>query len=107
MNQIAFHDLKPGMVVAKDIYGKTHNLILGKETILNQEMITQLSQSGIQQIWIERKECEENLDEQTIKQSKHEITETLNAKFQSVSHNPLMMELKNICINYLIRKRVS
>ena len=107
MEQVAIQDLKLGMVVAKDVYGRNDNLILGKGTALSQETIAQVSQAGLQHVWIESIEHEKELDKQKIEQIKEDITETLNAKFQSVSHNPLMMELKRICINHLIKKRTS
>lgn len=105
MKQITLNDAAPEMVLAKDVYGKNENLLMGKGTVLNGDSIGQLSRLGIQGVWIEASDEEKEMTDEDIAKMKKEVEALLDAQFELVSHSPIMQELKKLFTRYLIRKR--
>jgi len=107
MKQLSIHDLKPGMVLAKDVYGKKESLLMGKGTTLSSENIEQLSRLGIQSFWVETADEKKDMSGEEIKKIEKEVEEMLDSQFEPVSHNLIMRELKKVFTNYLIKKRTA
>ena len=105
MKQIAINDVTPEMVLAKNVYGKNENLLMGEGTALNSDSIEQLSRLGIQILWIEAPDDEKEMSSADLANIKKEVEALLDAQFELVSHNPIMQELKKLFTRYLIRKR--
>ncbi len=105
MKQIPIQEAKPEMVLAKNVYGKNENLLMGKGTVLNSDSIGQLSRLGIQSIWIEAPGEEKEMTAEDIAKMKEEVEALLDAQFEPVSHSPIMQELKKVFRRYLISKR--
>ena len=105
MKQIAINDVTPEMVLAKNVYGKNENLLMGEGTPLNGDSIEQLSRLGIQILWIEAPDDEKEMSSENLANIKKEVEALLDAQFELVSHNPIMQELKKLFKRYLIKKR--
>jgi protein tyrosine phosphatase (PTP) superfamily phosphohydrolase (DUF442 family) len=105
MKRITINDAAPEMVLAKNVYGKNENLLMGDGTVLNSDSIGQLSRLGIQSLWIEAPDEEKEMTSEDIAKIKKEVEALLDAQFEPVSHSPIMQELKKVFTRYLIRKR--
>ena len=105
MKQITINDAAPEMVLAKNVYGKNENLLMGEGTVLNSDSIGQLSRIGIQSFWIEAPDEEKEMSSEDLANIKKEVEALLDAQFELVSYNPIMQELKKLFTRYLIRKR--
>ncbi len=105
MKRITINDAAPEMVLAKNVYGKNENLLMGKGIILNTESIGQISRMGIQSLWVEAPDEEKEMTSEDIAKIKKEVETLLDAQFEPVSHSPIMQELKKVFTRYLIRKR--
>ena len=107
MKQINLSEVKPEMVLARDVYGRNESLLMGKGVTLSSESIVQLSHLGIGQVWIEAPDEKEETDNKEIEKIIKELEAQLDDQFRLVSHNPIMQDLKRICARYLIRKRTG
>ncbi len=105
MKRITINDAAPEMVLAKNVYGKNENLLMGEGTVLNSDNMGQLSRLGIQSLWIEAPDEEKEVTSEDIAKIKKEVEALLDAQFEPVSHSPIMQELKKVFTRYLIRKR--
>ncbi len=105
MKQITLNDAAPEMVLAKNVYGKNENLLMGEGTVLSSDSIGQLSRLGIQSVWIEAPDEEKEMTAEDIAKMKKEVEALLDAQFEPVSHSPIMHELKKVFRRYLIKKR--
>ncbi len=105
MKQITLNDVAPEMVLAKNVYGKNENLLMGEGTVLSSDSIGQLSRLGIQSLWIEAPDEDKEMTAEDIAKMKEEVEALLDAQFEPVSHSPIMQELKKVFTRYLIRKR--
>ncbi len=107
MKQVSIHDLKSGMVLAKNVYGKKESLLMGKGTTLSSDSIEQLSRLGIQSLWVEAFDEKKDMNGEEIKKIIKEVEEMLDSQFEPVSHNLIMKELKKVFTYYLIKKRTA
>lgn len=107
MKQIDVQDLKEGMVLAKDVYGKNKALLMGKGVTVNGESLEQLSRLGVSNLWIETPDEKSELSNEQKQAIKEEVETILDYQFEPVSENPIMQELKELFINYLIKKRTA
>ena len=107
MKQVSVHDVKSGMVLAKNVYSKNESLLMGKGTTLNNDHIEQLSCLGIQSLWVEAPEEKKDMNSEEIKRVTKEIEEILDSQFELVSHNLIMKELKKVFTNFLIKKKAA
>ncbi len=105
MKRITINDAAPEMVLAKNVYGKNENLLMGEGTVLNSDNMGQLSRLGIQSLWIEAPDEEKEMTAEDIAKMKEEVEALLDAQFEPVSHSPIMQELKKVFRRYLIKKR--
>jgi hypothetical protein len=106
MKQVSVGQLKPGMVVARNVYGKNENLLLGKGTTINSGTIEHVSRLGVASLWIDTS-CEKvDAKGGDAEKITKEVEEILDAQFEGVVHNPIMRELKGVFRDYLIRKRI-
>jgi len=104
MKQIDISDLKPGMVLAKNVYGKSENLLMGKGVPLSSEKIEQLSCLGIKSLWVEAPDERKEPSGEDITKITKEVREMLDSQFEQVSHNLIMKELKEVFARYLIKR---
>ena len=107
MKQVDVHDLKEGMVLAENVYGKNKALLMGKGAIINGDSLEQLTRLGVSDLWIEAPDEKSELNSEQKKEMKKEIETMLNSQFEPVSENPIMQELKELFLNYLIKKRIA
>ena len=107
MKQVDIRDVRQGMILAKNLYGKNESLLMGKGVPLSQDHIDQLKRLGIQSLWIEAEDENKTMDSEEVKRITREIETLLDDQFQRVSHNLIMNELKRIFANYLVKKRTA
>ena len=107
MKQIDINEVKPEMVLAKNVYGRNENLLMGKGTPLSSGTIEQLSRMGLQSLWVEAPDEKMELSSEDIAKITKEVEAQLDAQFELVSHNPTMNELKKIFAHHLIKKRTA
>ena len=107
MKQVSIHDVKSGMVTARNVYSKNESLLMGKGTTLSSDHIEQLSRLGIQSLWIKASDTTKDIGGEEIKKITREVEEMLDAQFELVSYNLIMKELKRVFTNYLIKKRTA
>jgi len=107
MKKITINDVAPEMVLAKNVYGKNENLLMGEGTVLASDSIEQLSRLEIQSLWIEGPDEEQEMTSEDIAKIKNEVEALLDAQFEPVSHSPIMQELKTVFRRYLVRKRTA
>jgi hypothetical protein len=107
MKQISISEATTEMVLAKDVYGRNDNLLIGEGNVLNAEHIECLTRFGVETLWIEASDEGKTADSEKIEKVTQEVETLLESQFQNVSHNPVMQELKNIFARYLIEKRTT
>ena len=107
MQNVSINDLKPGMILAKNVYGRNENVLMGKGVAISSDSIEQLSSLGIESLFVESPDEKKDLNNEEIEKITKEVEEMLNSQFEKVSHNPIMKELKRVFANYLIKKRTS
>jgi hypothetical protein len=104
MKQVSIHEVAPGMILAKNVYGRNDNLLLGKGAMINDDNLAQLLRFGVQILWVEAPE-DEVLQHQDLTTITREVEEMLNSQFERVSHNPIMNDLKRLFTHCLIKKK--
>ncbi|MBN1547206.1 MAG: hypothetical protein JW902_11150 [Syntrophaceae bacterium] len=107
MKPIDVHDLKEGMVLAKDIHGKNNALLMGKGVTINSDSLEQLIRLGVSVLWIETPDEKSELSDKQKEAIKEEVEAMLDSQFERVSENPIMQELKELFANHLIRKKTA
>ena len=104
MKQLSIHEVAPGMILAKNVYGRNDNLLLGKGAMINDDNLAQLVRFGVQILWVEAPE-EKLIQHQDLTTITREVEEMLNSQFERVSHNPIMNDLKRLFTHCLIKKK--
>ena len=105
MKRVDIHDLKEEMVLAKNVYGKNEALLMGKGVTINSDSLEQLTRLGVSDLWVETPDEKSELSRK--QEMKKEVEAMLDSQFEPVSKNPIMQELKELFINYLIKKRTA
>ncbi len=104
MRRLKAEDLEEGMVLAEDIYRDGEILLVKKGAALTDSLLRHISRLGIPMVGIEGED--ENpppaLDPEEIEKIKDAIEGELSAKFQRVSKNPLMSQLREVFFKYLL-----
>jgi len=109
VKKLKVENLKPEMITGEDVKSEKGMLLIGKGIILTDSIIRQLHKAGVQLVDIEGEEDASpvDLDPDTIRKIKVEVEKEINLKFQNVSHNLHMTELKEIFLEYLINERLK
>jgi len=107
MKRVDIHDLKEEMVLAKNVYGKNEALLMGKGVTINSDSLEQLTRLGVSDLWVEAPDEKSELSSEQKQEMKKEVEAMLDSQFEPVSGNPVMQELKELFINYLIKKRTA
>jgi len=102
--------LVPGMVVAKDVINSSNILVVGKDTVLNDEAITKLTFHSIFSIYIQEDEAAEQAQTVVVKSTQEEeahysrITSTKEFKEFQAHYEKEVENLKDI-FNDIIEKQ--
>ena len=99
MQNVSINDLKPGMILAKNVYGGNENVLIGKGVTICSDSIKQLSRLGIQSLWVESHDEKKDVSSEDIEKITQEVENMLDSQFELVSHNLIMKELKRVFAN--------
>ena len=97
MQKISIELVAPGMKIAKPVINKRGMALCNEGTELTEELISRLSNMGIEQITVKGSPIKTGKPEKSLSQQIDE----LNDRFIHVKENPIMEKIKNLLIKHL------
>jgi hypothetical protein len=103
MKRILVENIEDGMLLAKEVFGPSGNVLLNKGTAINPAMGRRLKNWGIPLVYVEGEE-ETQAAVAVPQLSPEQILAQLEKKFSAVMNNPIMKKIFAAVYNYKITK---
>ena len=103
MKRVLVENIEDGMLLAKEVYGPSGNVLLNKGTSINAAMGRRLKNWGILFVYAEGEE-EAQAAAAAAQLSPDQILAMLEKKFSNVINNPIMKRIFAAVYNYKLTK---
>jgi len=103
MKRMSVDNIKNDMVLAKEVCGRSGNVLLSKGAVLNVFMARRLKNWDIHFVYVEGEE-ESPEKENAVQVSPDEIRLRLEKKFAAVMHNAIMKQIFAVVLQHKMQK---
>jgi hypothetical protein len=103
MKRMPVDKIENDMVLAKEVCGKSGNVLLSKGAVLNVFMARRLKNWDIHFVYVEGEE-ESPEEENAVQVSPEEIRQRLEKKFAAVMHNVIMKQIFAAVLQHKLQK---
>lgn len=93
MPKISVSELKPGMIVSRDVYNDNGVIVLKENTELTESIIERFKKMGIEYIYVK--------GEKRFSKSKEETLKEVEKRFNRTEGKPIMDRIKRIIMEHI------
>ena len=106
MASLELKELRPGLVVAKQVKDLHGVLLIQEGTVLTEKNVLLLKSWGVDRVWVQEDPDEEKITEKNPSGENAEIVEReVHQKFLDVLDDPVMVEIMRVAKIQLERRR--